>query len=107
MAQADLTAAAGMVLREDGLFHAADEAGATLFTLSNLEADSFAAEVEASYDFEGGTISYQGSPGAIQATTAPSRTTNLRPPEGPNGCAASTRSNPALSSRRAISAAAW
>lgn len=29
--------------------------------------DSFAAEVEASYDFEGGTISYRGSPGAIQA----------------------------------------
>lgn len=39
-----LAEAAGMALREDGLFHAADEAGATLFTLSNLEADSFAAE---------------------------------------------------------------
>lgn len=39
-----LAEAAGMVLREDGLFHACDEAGATLYTLSNLEAVPFASE---------------------------------------------------------------
>ncbi|MBV6474752.1 MAG: Cell division protein ZipA [Rhodocyclaceae bacterium] len=39
-----LAEAAGLVLREDGMFHAADDAGATLFTLSNLEAAAFVAE---------------------------------------------------------------
>lgn len=39
-----LAEAAGMTLREDGMFHAADDAGATQFTLSNLEAVLFAAE---------------------------------------------------------------
>ncbi len=39
-----LAEAAGLILREDGLFHAADDAGATLFTLSNLEAAAFVAE---------------------------------------------------------------
>lgn len=39
-----LAEAAGLVLREDGMFHCLDEAGATLYTLSNLEAVLFAAE---------------------------------------------------------------
>jgi hypothetical protein len=39
-----LAEAAGMTLREDGTFRATDEAGATLFTLSNLEAVPFAAD---------------------------------------------------------------
>lgn len=39
-----LAEAAGMVLREDGMFHACDDAGATLYTLSNLEAVPFAGE---------------------------------------------------------------
>ncbi len=39
-----LTEAAGMTLREDGMFHADDDAGATLFMLSNLEAVPFSAE---------------------------------------------------------------
>jgi len=39
-----LAEAAGLALREDGMFHAANEDGATLFTLSNLEAALFAAE---------------------------------------------------------------
>lgn len=39
-----LAEAAGMVLREDGMFHAADDNGTTLYTLSNLEAAPFAAE---------------------------------------------------------------
>jgi hypothetical protein len=39
-----LAEAAGLALRGDGMFHAADEDGATLFTLSNLEAVLFAAE---------------------------------------------------------------
>lgn len=38
-----LAEAAGMALREDGMFHA-DAEGATLFTLSNLEAEPFATE---------------------------------------------------------------
>jgi hypothetical protein len=38
-----LAEASGLVLREDGMFHALDEEGATLFTLANLEAASFAA----------------------------------------------------------------
>jgi len=40
----DLAKAAGLALREDGMFHALDAAGATLFALSNLEAALFAAE---------------------------------------------------------------
>lgn len=36
--------AAGMLLREDGMFHAAGDDGETLFTLSNLEAVPFDAE---------------------------------------------------------------
>ncbi len=39
-----LTEAAGMSLREDGMFHTADDAGTTLFMLSNLEAVPFAAD---------------------------------------------------------------
>ena len=39
-----LAEAAGLALREDGMFHATDEDGTTLFTLSNLEAALFAAE---------------------------------------------------------------
>ena len=39
-----LAEAAGMVLREDGMFHALDDGGATLYTLSNIEAAPFAAE---------------------------------------------------------------
>lgn len=39
-----LAEAAGLTLRGDGMFHAASETGATLFTLSNLEAVLFAAE---------------------------------------------------------------
>ncbi|MCB1891999.1 MAG: ZipA [Rhodocyclaceae bacterium] len=39
-----LCEAAGMTLREDGMFHVADDGGATLYTLSNLEAVPFAAE---------------------------------------------------------------
>lgn len=39
-----LAEAAGMTLGEDGMFHARDESGATLFTLANLEAASFRAE---------------------------------------------------------------
>ncbi|MBS3916178.1 MAG: cell division protein ZipA C-terminal FtsZ-binding domain-containing protein [Sulfuritalea sp.] len=39
-----LTEASGMTLREDGMFHVGDEEGATLYTLSNLEAMPFAAE---------------------------------------------------------------
>jgi hypothetical protein len=39
-----LAEAAGLVLREDGMFHATDDAGATLYTLSNLETAPFAAD---------------------------------------------------------------
>jgi FtsZ-interacting cell division protein ZipA len=39
-----LAEAAGMALGDDGMFHAADDAGATLYTLSNLEAVPFTAE---------------------------------------------------------------
>lgn len=39
-----LAEAAGMTLREDGMFHVRDETGATLYTLSNLEALPFASE---------------------------------------------------------------
>ena len=39
-----LAEAAGLCLREDGMFHALDEADCTLFTLSNLEPALFAAE---------------------------------------------------------------
>jgi hypothetical protein len=39
-----LAEAAGMALREDGMFHACDETGTTLYTLSNLEAVPFAGE---------------------------------------------------------------
>ena len=39
-----LAEAAGMTLHDDGMFHAADDAGATLYTLSSLEALPFAAE---------------------------------------------------------------
>ncbi len=39
-----LAEAAGMVLREDGMFHLCDETGVTLYTLSNLEALPFAGE---------------------------------------------------------------
>lgn len=39
-----LAEAAGLDLREDGTFHATDEAGTTLFTLANLEPALFAAD---------------------------------------------------------------
>jgi FtsZ-interacting cell division protein ZipA len=39
-----LAEAAGLALREDGMFHAEDDSGATLYTLSNLEAVPFAGE---------------------------------------------------------------
>ena len=39
-----LAEAAGLVLREDGMFHAEDEEGNTLYTLSNLEPALFAAD---------------------------------------------------------------
>lgn len=39
-----LAESAGLALRDDGMFHAADENGATLYTVSNLEAALFAAE---------------------------------------------------------------
>ncbi|HMM55059.1 MAG TPA: cell division protein ZipA C-terminal FtsZ-binding domain-containing protein [Candidatus Desulfobacillus sp.] len=39
-----LAEAAGLVLREDGMYHACDEGGATRFTLSNLDTAAFAAE---------------------------------------------------------------
>jgi hypothetical protein len=39
-----LAEAAGLLLREDGMFHAADDAGRTLFTLANLEPALFAAD---------------------------------------------------------------
>lgn len=39
-----LAEAAGMMLREDGMFHFMDDAGNTLYTLSNLEALPFAVE---------------------------------------------------------------
>lgn len=51
-----LAEAAGMTLREDGMFHAPDDAGATLFTLSNLEAAPFAAEEMASLATRGITF---------------------------------------------------
>jgi FtsZ-interacting cell division protein ZipA len=39
-----LAEASGLVLREDGMFHALDDAGNTLYTLSNLEPALFAAD---------------------------------------------------------------
>lgn len=51
-----LTEAAGMTLREDGMFHAGDEAGATQYTLSNLEAAPFAAEEMKSFATHGITF---------------------------------------------------
>ena len=39
-----LAEAAGMTLHDDGMFHAADATGATLYTLSNLEAVPFTGE---------------------------------------------------------------
>lgn len=51
-----LAEAAGMVLREDGMFHAADDEGATLYTLSNLEAAPFAAEEMMSFTTHGITF---------------------------------------------------
>ncbi|MBL8437978.1 MAG: cell division protein ZipA C-terminal FtsZ-binding domain-containing protein [Zoogloeaceae bacterium] len=36
--------AGGLVLRDDGMFHAEDESGVTLFSLANLEPDAFQAE---------------------------------------------------------------
>lgn len=53
-----LAEAAGMTLREDGMFHAADDEGenTTLYTLSNLEAAPFAAEEMKSYSTHGVTF---------------------------------------------------
>jgi hypothetical protein len=51
-----LAEAAGMTLREDGMFDAADDAGATLYTLSNLEAAPFAAEEMKSFATHGVTF---------------------------------------------------
>jgi hypothetical protein len=51
-----LAEAAGMVLREDGMFHAVDDEGATLFTLSNLEAVPFASEEMKSFATHGVTL---------------------------------------------------
>lgn len=51
-----LAEAAGLVLREDGMFHCVDEAGATLYTLSNLEAVLFAAEEMKSFSTHGITF---------------------------------------------------
>ena len=51
-----LAEAAGMMLQGDGMFHAADDEGATLFTLSNLEALPFAAEEMKSFATHGVTF---------------------------------------------------
>lgn len=51
-----LAEAAGMILREDGMFHAVDDEGATLYTLSNLEAVPFAAEEMKSFATHGVTL---------------------------------------------------
>lgn len=51
-----LAEAAGMVLREDGMFHARDDAGATLYTLSNLEAVPFAGEALKAFSTHGITF---------------------------------------------------
>ena len=51
-----LAEAAGMMLREDGMFHSVDDAGTTLHTLSNLEAAPFAAEEMKSFTTHGITF---------------------------------------------------
>ena len=51
-----LAEAAGLVLREDGMFHCVDEVGATLYTLSNLEAALFVAEELKSFSSNGITF---------------------------------------------------
>lgn len=51
-----LAEAAGMMLREDGMFHSVDDAGTTLYTLSNLEAVPFAAEEMKSFTTHGITF---------------------------------------------------
>jgi len=51
-----LAEAAGLSLLGDGMFHAADEAGATLFTLANLEAVPFAPEEMKSFTTHGVTF---------------------------------------------------
>ncbi len=51
-----LAEAAGLLLREDGMFHAEDEEGATQYTLSNLEAVPFAAEEMKSLSSHGVTF---------------------------------------------------
>ena len=51
-----LTEAAGMTLREDGMFHVEDDGGTTLYTLSNLEAVPFAAEEMKAFSTHGVTF---------------------------------------------------
>lgn len=51
-----LTEAAGMTLREDGMFHAEDDQGVTMYTLSNLEAVPFAAEEMKAFSSNGITF---------------------------------------------------